>query len=407
MGLPQEQKEPEKQEAKQEKPADSDEKERERHIYWDEGIHIVQLWDRLKISFGGGAQNDTAGFVETEKTEGKFGDLENETQWRRARLKTSGMFVRRFEFRLQYDFAANNPPNLKDAYLGIVDLHLPVIGIPFHIRGGRFKTPLGLETVTSSSDTTFMERGLTSAFIPSRNTGILMHGDFPRKRVRWALGFVQQEDDLDFSISGNYSLTGRFAGAFRPRKDDLLVHAGIDLARWVPSEGSASFSSRPESHIAPVFVDTGDFAAEAGNLIILEGAAIKGPLSFQGEAVFLDLDAPEVGDPMFYAFYVFGSYFLTGETRRYDSVNGAIRRIRPKREFRDGTGGKGAFEIAFRFSRIDMDDQAITGGRLNDITAGFNWYATRNYRTLFNVIRAERSDVDPVWIFQIRLQVAF
>jgi phosphate-selective porin OprO/OprP len=121
----------------------------------------------------------------------------------------------------------------------------------------------------------------------------------------------------------------------------------------------------------------------------------------------MNLDAPEVGDPMFYAFYVFGSYFLTGETRRYDSVNGAIRRVRPKREFRDGTGGKGAFEIAFRFSRIDLDDQAIAGGRLNDITAGFNWYATRNYRTLFNVIRAKRSDVDPVWIFQIRLQVAF
>jgi hypothetical protein len=49
----------------------------------------------------------------------------------------------------------------------------------------------------------------------------------------------------------------------------------------------------------------------------------------------------------------------------------------------------------------------ITGGRLNDFTAAFNWYATKRFLTLFNAIRAKRSGIDPVWIFQIRLQVAF
>jgi len=309
-----------------------------------------------------------------------------------------------FEFKAQYDFASSNPPQLKDAYVGIVDL--PMIGIPFHIRAGRFKTPLGLDAVTGSSNTTFMERGLTSAFLPSRNTGILLHGDFPRKRIRWAVAFVQQEDNIDFQISSDASPTGRFAGAFSPKKD-LLMHAGIDIARWKPSEDTMQISSRPESHIAPTFVDTGAFTADSGTVMNFESAFVKGPLSIQSEAAFLKVNAADVGDPLFYAFYVFGNYFLTGETRRYDNVNGTFRRVFPKREFRDGNGGLGAFEIAFRFSRIDLDDGAISGGRLNDITGAFNWYFTKNYRTQFNVIRADRVGIDPVWIFQMRLQVAF
>jgi phosphate-selective porin OprO/OprP len=83
---------------------------------------------------------------------------------------------------------------------------------------------------------------------------------------------------------------------------------------------------------------------------------------------------------------------LTGESRPYKVQDGAFGRIYPKREFRDGSGGMGAFQIAFRFSQVDLDDKEINGGRLNDLTAGFNWYATHNYRVMFNVIRAKRSD---------------
>ena len=99
--------------------------------------------------------------------------------------------------------------------------------------------------------------------------------------------------------------------------------------------------------------------------------------------------------------------FSPARRASYVPGEGAFKRVQPKREFRDGDGGLGAFEIAFRFSRIDLDDEEVTGGRLNDFTAAFNWYATRNYRVLTNVIRAHRSDAEPVWIFQLRLQVAF
>jgi len=97
---------------------------------------------------------------------------------------------------------------------------------------------------------------------------------------------------------------------------------------------------------------------------------------------------------------------LTGEARRYSKNRGTIRRIRPKREFRDGSGGLGAFEIAGRYSYIDLDDQDIDGGRLSTITLGLNWYPSYPTRLSFNVVRADRASWKPVWIFQMRLQLA-
>ena len=111
--------------------------------------------------------------------------------------------------------------------------------------------------------------------------------------------------------------------------------------------------------------------------------------------------------PIFHAFYVSGSYSLTGETRPYVESLGTIRRIRLKRELRAGSGGLGAFENALRVSYIDLNDQEVSGGKLADVSFGFNWYPTHPTRVSFNVIRADRESWDPVWIFQGRLQLAF
>ncbi len=44
---------------------------------------------------------------------------------------------------------------------------------------------------------------------------------------------------------------------------------------------------------------------------------------------------------------------------------------------------------------------------MNDVTAAFNWYPTYHTRFDFNVIRSKLETVDPVWVFQARLQVSF
>ncbi len=169
---------------------------------------------------------------------------------------------------------------------------------------------------------------------------------------------------------------------------------------------AVNYAERPESHIAPVFVDTGPILAERVDTALAEGAYLMGPFSLQAEYGIKGVKSTDGTRPIFYALYVSTSYALTGEMRPYVESLGTIRRIRPEREVRDGHGGLGAFEIAFRFSRIDLNDDNVMGGTLNDLTLGFNWYPTRPTRVSFNVIRAKREGWDPVWIFQGRWQLA-
>ena len=250
-------------------------------------------------------------------------------------------------------------------------------------------------------------RSLTSAFLPSRNSGLLFYGAAPRKKIRWAIGILQPEsEDINLKNTDNIGTLGRFAGAFHPRGGKTLVHLGIDLWRR-NVDPTIEFSSQPESNLAPNFVETGEFPSTHVNIAVVENAVQRGRWSFQGEFVPATVETDNQGDFFFYAFYVMGSYFLTGEARPYLAGEGRFGRPQPKHELRDGAGGRGAFEVAFRFSRIDLTDKIVTGGELNDLTAAFNWYPTYSTRVAFNVIRAKLKSADPVWVFQGRLQVSF
>jgi phosphate-selective porin OprO/OprP len=374
------------------------------HLYWADGLYLDSTWNNLRIKFAGDIQNDTAGFLNTDSAEEAIGvPIEDGVEWRRARIDADGTFGTHFHFRFRWDFTAANPPNLQDAYFGLRELPIPTL----QIIGGRFRAPLGLEGYTSADNTTFMERSLTSAFLPSRNTGLLFYGSLPRKRMRWAVGVLQPEsEDFNLKNTDNIGLSGRFAGAFHPGGGKTLVHLGLDLWRR-NVEPTIEFASQPESNLAPNFVNTGEFPSSHVNIAVLESAVQKGRLSFQGEFVPATVETDSQGDFFFYAFYVMGSYFLTGETRPYLAGEGRFGRPHPKHELRDGAGGRGAFEVAFRFSRIVLTDKIVTGGELNDLTAAFNWYPTYSSRVAFNVIRANLKGADPVWVFQGRLQISF
>jgi len=213
------------------------------------------------------------------------------------------------------------------------------VHIPLKLRGGRFKAPIGLEGFTSGANTTFLERGLTSIFFPTRNSGLLLHGDTPLLPfdIRWAVGLVQEESELDVSLGSKASVTSRFAMAFRPGNTGVLIHAGVNYLHRV-AEDSVFYLERPESHIAPQFVDTGDISANSADSMILEGAMVKGPLSFQMEYATAKVNATDQASPRFHAFYTMVSYFLTGETRPYIGSEGRFGPVRPLREFRDGGG---------------------------------------------------------------------
>lgn len=157
-----------------------------------------------------------------------------------------------------------------------------------------------------------------------------------------------------------------------------------------PENSTVRFRSRPEAHLAPRYVDTRDFAATSVFLSNVESAWTFGPLSLQAEYFRTWVNAVAGSDPSFDGFYVFGSWFLTGEHRPYDPSEGIIGRVKPLKNFSLG-GGPGALELALRYSRLNLDDESIAGGRMADYSAGLNWYLNPNARAMLNYIF---SDVD-------------
>ena len=55
--------------------------------------------------------------------------------------------------------------------------------------------------------------------------------------------------------------------------------------------------------------------------------------------------------------------------------------------------GSGAWELALRWSYIDLNDGAVAGGYLDDTTLGLNWYLNSYMRLMFNWIHADQDRV--------------
>ncbi|MEX2114584.1 MAG: porin [Pirellulales bacterium] len=54
--------------------------------------------------------------------------------------------------------------------------------------------------------------------------------------------------------------------------------------------------------------------------------------------------------------------------------------------------GRGAWELAIRYSRIELTDENILGSDLQDFTVSVNWHWNAYARTRFNYIRAFLDD---------------
>lgn len=373
-------------------------------VFWDQGLRVEALKRSFTLRVAGSMQNDSTAFIAADENTPIL--LENGVQWRRARVFAEGIFARHFEYRFHYDFASRNPPHLKDAYIGFDSP-----GLPLRFRVGRFRTPLGLEGHTSGQDTTFMERGLISAFVPSRNTGLLLVGDADRQahKIRFALGAIRPEDDFGIGSTDKLGVSARASYAFHPREGTLL-HVGGNFAHR-PVDETIQLLERPESNFAPPFVNTGDIEADSVDTAIFEFAVVRGPLSVQteGALTWINRDTQGRENPLFWGGYFFVSYVVTGEARPYQADRGNFGRLHPTNPFVGPDGsGRGAFEVALRVSYLDLEDKNVKGGRLLDFTAGLGWHATRNARVLANIIWANQLTVErATWIAQVRLQWAY
>jgi phosphate-selective porin OprO/OprP len=390
------------------------------HYYYREGFRSESPDGNLKTKIGGEMRLDGGYIGANEILKSAFTDLPGwKGNFREFKLRLSGSLYENWKFQFGMDFA-----NVRQ----INDLWISYEKIPFlgEAKAGHTKVPFSLEGFMSNSKRTFMEMALpVEAFFPGRNLGILFQNAVLNERMTWAAGY--------FLISGSFSdvagatdfLSEAFGSAvnFRvtglPRYEDdgkNLLHVGFSYSHQfrddTREESQLKVRAHPETRLTnDTFVNTGQFFTEAVDLFGYEAAMVRGPLSVQGELFQQFANAESVGDPGFWGFYVYGSYFLTGEHRPYDRSKGIFKGVTPTSAFHFTGGGWGALETAFRFSYVDLNSQGIQGGKEIDLTAGINWYLNSNTRIMFNYVHVRVMDRDapPIDggnanIFQMRFQ---
>lgn len=355
------------------------------------------------IKTGFRIHNDWGWFTTEEDVESQVGVLEDGTAMRRARIELSGEFDERTEFKAQYDFAGGRA-SFKDVYLGWTDL--PVVGT---VRVGNQKEPFSLEELVSSNDITFLERGLPNAFAPSRHAGIQAQNTVLGERATWAAGVFRNTDGAaNAKADGEYNLTARVTGLPWKAADGDLLHFGAAVSRRSPADDEVEYGARPEMNLAPEFISSGTLEnVDAVTLVGGEAALVFGPFSLQSEAVVAAVESPSPQDPRFTSWYMQASLCPTGERRSYKSGTGTFGSVRPARSAFGEDGGPGAWEVALRLSRLDLEDGSVQGGSLTDYTVGVNWYATKRSRIMANYVLSHLDDVGESHMVATRFQINY
>ena len=323
-------------------------------------------------------------------------------------LGAKGKVSKDLSYRVLLGFEGNKT-SIKDAvitYGGIENVKVMV---------GNFKAFTGIENMSANLHTTFLERSNgIKPFRPIRRMGLGVTYEMPR------MSFAGGVFGGDLNDAGGkdqpWSLSGRITGAPVLSEDgSRVVHLGVSTFRdhMAADVQTLKFSAAGETHVInEKLVSTGTIAnVETSNTVAGEAMVVYGPFTFMSEVTQTTVGRDSMPDLEFTGGYANVGYFLTGEHRPYKVSNGTYGRLKPNNPVSEG--GKGAFEVAARYSAIDLTDDHITaGGKLNSTTLAFNWYPEKNIRVMANHVLNETSEGSTVPDYEpqysmVRVQVDF
>lgn len=415
----------------------------------EQGLHdtMVPSWGRegfqaespdkeFKIHVGGRVQLDGVVLDAPDLVLGGVGDADA-VDFRRARIRIDGTMYYTMQWAAEFDFVnafdsdPTNPADYVNAFGGDAihtvaptDLwwdfsEMPLLG---NLRLGNQKEPIGLEHVQSSRFLDFMERSyLQDAFFGPFNNGfspgVMVHSYNESETVTWQYGAYRNTQNVFAYDVGDseYAATGRITCVPWSACDDReLVHLGIagsfrgldqdeTLANGnIRVRSRASLRNGP-GPLNPTIADTnfaGRLFADDQVLINPEAAYVRGPWLFQteycagwiNETIFTPTGgaATDIGQVFVQGSYVNVLYFLTGEHRAYDRHEARFARVVPHENamrLKDGTlTGIGAWQIGARYGFLDLNDDGVAGGYIQDLTLGLNWFLNPHAKLQFNFI---------------------
>lgn len=417
------------------------------------------------IKLGGFFQLDNAFFTQDSPSHATYGDIQDGTGFRRARLQAYGSVTDHTNYIIEMDFATAGRPSFMDVWGEQTDI--PWLG---SIRIGQFRQPTTMDGLTSVRHLEFLERGNAfQALDPFRRVGIMAYNSTENKRATWA-GSIYRTGASFFnpSTGANTDVTlgdtryatflgdnGGWSTALRvtalPIFDEcdpgchlLHVGAGYNYSRiggngLTPSGANGGqyiartipgvFIGDPElpgvtSSSTPFVSNTGNINATDFHFFHVELAGQNGPAHFQTEVMATELGTNNFGWQPLFGTYAQAGYFLTGERCGYNRVVGVMDYVttplNPK---------LGAWEVAYRFDFTNLPNvgqvpvaapgnAGTAGGNPNPgqlymNTLALNWWWNQYTRVQFNYINAFNNSDFAVYgsshthVFATRFQVEF
>lgn len=418
--------------------------------YWKDGLYFETGDKAFSLHVGGRiyfhyhSQDYDNELIERLGSNGQNG-IEHETQegfkFRTVRFRMDGTIYEHIFYDCEWEFANNNDIRFKDTWIGIKNIPIADMG-NFDVRFGHFKEPFSLETLTSSRYITFTERSLLkNAFVAEFNPGVIINSRWFNDVTTLSFSLTKQEaaaNGNSFSplTDGRYAFTVRATGCpWYERDGEEVLHLGIDYSRRdtvagvaagnANRRGTVTYATRAETDVGPTLLSTGAINAFEEDRVDLEAAAVWGAFSVQFEYMFViphvyGAQFAGLDDPFLWGYYVEVSWFITGEHRNYKRSAGAFDRVKPKANFFVQDGGWGAWQIAFRYSYLDLEAGGIPDApagepMMSEITIGINWYLNPNTRIMFDYAVATMEGHGPLSdttggverIFTIRWQIDF
>ncbi len=376
----------------------------------DQGFSFASANGNFGVQLKGVLQVDSRSFFADHGIVGNDGFL-----LRRARPILQGTVFRDFDFLFLPDFGTGNnggnggtttTPQIYDAYLNY--RYSPEL----QFQAGKFKSPVGLEQLQADRDILFNERALPTDLVPNRDIGFELHGDLFEGTASYAAGIFNGVGDARVSSNSAFEDNKAFAGRlfFQPFKKlefEPLSGFGFGLGGSFDSMQGTNTAGLPNTTggSAPGFATVGQqqfFAYNPTNAAVVangehwrlspQGYYFYGPFGFLGEYVISDQAVKRTGaGPQPSArlentgWQISGSWLLTGEDATFGTVV-------PRHPFNPKEGGWGAWQIAARYSVLDIDPNAFplfsnpaTSARsAQEWSVGLNWYLNRDVRVNFS-----------------------
>lgn len=361
---------------------------------------------KFSATLHGVMQLDTAKYFQEDNLPASVTarDLSGGANFRRARIGVDGKIFGNFDYNILFDFGGSGS---EDAGR-VQELWVQYSGFkPLRFRVGAFAPSLGLEDAASTNGALFPERPAASDI--ARNLGggdtrigaaVIGNGDhwFASAAVTGPLVSSLNSGATAFNTPLNDEQLGyavRVAGT--PLfGEDWLLHVGANLSGVAqPGDTGAAnalryplqLRERPELRVDGTrLVDTGALDAQGAYALGGELAFQKKNLLINGEYFDINLDrrnrAAGVSDPSFSGWYVQAGYVLTGEARKYNLTTAAFDAPSVSKPFDPKKGQWGAWELAARYSTVDLNyaetsavaANRVRGGEQDIWTIGLNWF---------------------------------